>query len=731
MFGAAMCVFAVCTACAVAQCREWNVNEHDGVPGVDGTVNDVLVWDADGPGPAPPALVVSGNFGVAGTARAKNIALFDDRDWHAMGSGLTPLGNGHINTLCTYRGQLFAGGSFTRANGAPSDGLARWDGVAWRAVANLWHSDGAYVSSMLEYDGRLIVSGLFSQIEGSFAGGTAAWDGATLSPLGMGGQGHMCVHEGRLHKTTIGSIPVVEWNGEQWIPMGTPLDVNAGASICSHLGSLFAACLGHVPGNTVPHVRRWDGVTWPVVAGWGPAAADMQSFDNQMWAGLSYCGPACGVSGALGRWHGAGWASSERVNGAIRAITRFGDRWVLGGPFQVTTDRTRKLSGIAVTADDGATLEPISPGRLVRPVLIAVNDRGDVAVESREYLSNYPELGRVHLRDESGWHDLGPFHVSAGSSLIWYEGSLIRSGLSRWDGSGWTAMASGTGVYAIAVIDGALHGARSVQNAQGTWQIHVVRWDGSNWVLIGQNFSAAINGLGVWQGDLVAVGAFTSVGGVQARGLARWDGQAWHELAGGADGIVHCVADLGGDLVIGGTFSAAGGVPAAAFAVYDGAVWSAAGEGLVGVGNAAPAVTSMSVADGELFVAGAFSRAGGRAATNLAIWNGDRWETADLELAHRDGWLGTAMLAAGGQTVAVAGSFDRAGGRTAMNFARLRLIRPTCRGDFDCSGGVDGQDVEQFFLAWEAGNARADLNEDGGLDNEDIGAFFAAWESGC
>jgi len=51
-------------------------------------------------------------------------------------------------------------------------------------------------------------------------------------------------------------------------------------------------------------------------------------------------------------------------------------------------------------------------------------------------------------------------------------------------------------------------------------------------------------------------------------------------------------------------------------------------------------------------------------------------------------------------------------------------------GDFNQDGGVDGRDVEAFFLAWEAGEPDADFDENGGVDGGDIEEFFLAWERG-
>lgn len=50
--------------------------------------------------------------------------------------------------------------------------------------------------------------------------------------------------------------------------------------------------------------------------------------------------------------------------------------------------------------------------------------------------------------------------------------------------------------------------------------------------------------------------------------------------------------------------------------------------------------------------------------------------------------------------------------------------------DFNIDGGVDGSDIEAFFIAWQAGESHADFNLDGGIDGSDIESFFVAWENG-
>ncbi len=59
-------------------------------------------------------------------------------------------------------------------------------------------------------------------------------------------------------------------------------------------------------------------------------------------------------------------------------------------------------------------------------------------------------------------------------------------------------------------------------------------------------------------------------------------------------------------------------------------------------------------------------------------------------------------------------------------------LRPiNCRiADYNRDGGVDGADLDAFFTAWSAGEARSDGNRDGGIDGNDVEAFFAAWSGG-
>src|SRR5262249_14482305 len=79
-------------------------------------------------------------------------------------------------------------------------------------------------------------------------------------------------------------------------------------------------------------------------------------------------------------------------------------------------------------------------------------------------------------------------------------------------------------------------------------------------------------------------------------------------------------------------------------------------------------------------------------------------------------------------------------GQDGENGVRLTLSGPTlvdgepalpmCPADFNGDGGIDGADVDAFFLAWEGGDAAADVNLDGGVDGSDVELFLGVWEQG-
>ena len=112
------------------------------------------------------------------------------RPWPGNGSNWTALGgvNGetfhrHVLTLGVHEESLYAGGSFTVADGAPANHIARWNGTTWSVLG-----DGVdeAVRSVVTYDGQLAAAGVFHTAGGSSAERIARWDGTDWSAFGTG-----------------------------------------------------------------------------------------------------------------------------------------------------------------------------------------------------------------------------------------------------------------------------------------------------------------------------------------------------------------------------------------------------------------------------------------------------------------------------------------------------------------------------------------------------------------
>ncbi|MCA8948800.1 MAG: hypothetical protein KDE27_04815 [Planctomycetes bacterium] len=156
--------------------------------------------------------------------------------------------------------------------------------------------------------------------------------------------------------------------------------------------------------------------------------------------------------------------------------------------------------------------------------------------------------------------------------------------------------------------------------AGGVAANNIARWDGTSWSALGAGVGFNVTALTVLQtGDLVAAGWQT--GGI--REIAVWDGNSWSTLA-TMNGIVDALAvQANGDLIASGSFTAIGGAGVAAVARWDGASWSALGAGFTGSGNRVSALRTLQ--NGDLVVGGSFSAAGGVTARNVARWDGNAW----------------------------------------------------------------------------------------------------------
>lgn len=159
-------------------------------------------------------------------------------------------------------------------------------------------------------------------------------------------------------------------------------------------------------------------------------------------------------------------------------------------------------------------------------------------------------------------------------------------------------------------------------------------------------------------------GQFSSAGGATAKNIARWDGSAWAPLGTGAEngGVVYAMAVADGVLYVAGAFGNMGGMPGTKrIAQWDGSTWSDVGGGMA-ENNAG--IRALAFFDDYLYAGGYLNEIGGISARKLARFNGSTWS------ALPGGPLGSTDIVralevyddGSGPALFVGGEFENAGG---------------------------------------------------------------------
>jgi hypothetical protein len=129
---------------------------------------------------------VGGQFYSVGGVSTTNIAYYDYNDglWHPLGLGL----NTKVNALACANGNLYAGGTFTKAGSLSVNRMAQWDGSSWSAMGSGITGAGLSpsVNSIAIVSPNVYVAGNFTNAGGILASNVAVWNGLSWSALGSG-----------------------------------------------------------------------------------------------------------------------------------------------------------------------------------------------------------------------------------------------------------------------------------------------------------------------------------------------------------------------------------------------------------------------------------------------------------------------------------------------------------------------------------------------------------------
>ena len=280
-------------------------------------------------------------------------------------------------------------------------------------------------------------------------------------------------------------------------------------------------------------------------------------------------------------------------------------------------------------------------------------------------------------------------------------------------------------------------------------------WDGAHWNVLGTMTTpnerfARLEALARPEGgaDLYVIGSFTSIDGVEARGLARWDGMQWHEvwnqpmLQGDGQPVMTAYDNGSGPALY--TNSTPQTLPQTQ-GVQGLYRWDGTTLSLVGAtenGMSFPVIMTLAVFDDgrgpALYIGGGFTSIGGVPARNLARWDGHSFEQVgggvqtivkDLGVFHDKRGLGlwvksdvnpTVVYAGGGVANGLAAWFGCKEAKCYVN-CDLSTKAPTLNvNDFMC-----------FLNMYAQRDPYADCTTDGVQNVADFLCFMNRFAAGC
>ena len=207
--------------------------------------------------------------------------------WTNLGAGM----DGEVRALAHDGTNLYAGGIFTTAGGAPANRVARWN-PANGSWTNLGDGVNGHVQALV-YDGtNLYAGGDFSFAGESEAHCVAKWDpaNATWTNLGMGipeGGVLALAHDGTglyaggvfSYAGEVSAESVARWDpdGETWSNLNAGIPGGVYALACDGSGLYAGGYFDLAGGKSAKNAARWDpaGETWTNLG---------SGMNNEVWA---------------------------------------------------------------------------------------------------------------------------------------------------------------------------------------------------------------------------------------------------------------------------------------------------------------------------------------------------------------------------------------------------------------------------------------------------------------
>ncbi len=210
-------------------------------------------------------LYAGGSFSDAGGAPVNNIAKWNGISWEALGDGL----NGGVLALTTDGTNLYAGGDFSTAGGVPANNIAKWDGATWEAMGTRAQT----VINALTINGTDLYAEDLN--DRGFSDGIGKWDCITSTCQKLGGpnsaiysmiydSSHSCLYVGGQYNGDFGNN-ISRWdsNTSTWSSVGSGINGTV-RSLTTDGTNIYAGGYFTHAGEVVSvnNIAKWDGSSW-------------------------------------------------------------------------------------------------------------------------------------------------------------------------------------------------------------------------------------------------------------------------------------------------------------------------------------------------------------------------------------------------------------------------------------------------------------------------------------
>ncbi|MCA0268225.1 MAG: T9SS type A sorting domain-containing protein [Bacteroidetes bacterium] len=390
----------------------------------------------------------SGTTPVDGTSR---IAKWNGSAWSALGGGA----QNDVQSIAVSGSNVYVGGSFGAVYSSGTTEvvgtwyIAKWDGSAWSAAIAVGKGSSNPVLALAVSGSDVYVGGNFRDLGGiAEADGIARWDGSAWRALGSGVNGAVQAIAVRGSDVYVGGVftdfggiaeadYVAKWNGSAWSALGGGASGNVNAIAVTgtnvYVGGRFSTVYssGTTPVAGTGYIARWDGSAWHALgSGVNNVVHAIAASGSDVYAGGEFSN-AGSVPGTryIARWDGSAWnALGTGGNSSVLAIATSGAVVYVGGYFTSVHDGggTPVPSTRYIAKWNGSAWSALGTGTQYGVFAIAVN-------ESDVYVGG----GFPSVLDGGGAPVAGTRYIA------------------KWNGSAWSALGSGVDAPVFALAFGA------------------------------------------------------------------------------------------------------------------------------------------------------------------------------------------------------------------------------------------------------------------------------------